>query len=106
MYPPSPTTDIPLTQQAAPIAADDRAQPASQTPSTFDADFAEDNSSAAAAYPRVDGGKEAWLFLAGAFTIEMLVWYVSSFHSQSIEHPTHLTLQGFRFHVGMISCMM
>jgi hypothetical protein len=24
--------------------------------------------------PRADGGKEAWLFLAGCFTIEALVW--------------------------------
>lgn len=24
--------------------------------------------------PRVDGGKEAWLFLAGSFFIEALVW--------------------------------
>ncbi len=24
--------------------------------------------------PRVDGGKDAWLFLAGCFTVEALVW--------------------------------
>ena len=24
--------------------------------------------------PRPDGGKDAWLFLAGCFTIEMLLW--------------------------------
>lgn len=24
--------------------------------------------------PPVDGGKDAWLFLAGCFTIEMLLW--------------------------------
>lgn len=24
--------------------------------------------------PRADGGKDAWLFLAGAFAIEALVW--------------------------------
>ena len=25
-------------------------------------------------YPRVDGGKDAWLFLAGCFVFEALVW--------------------------------
>ena len=24
--------------------------------------------------PRVDGGKDAWLFLAGCFTLEALIW--------------------------------
>ena len=24
--------------------------------------------------PQADGGKDAWLFLAGCFTIEMLLW--------------------------------
>lgn len=24
--------------------------------------------------PRVDGGKDAWLFLCGCFTIEALIW--------------------------------
>ena len=70
--PPS-VSDIPLTQQAASMADDHDAQATSRT-LTFDADFDEGEGSAAPAYPRVDGGKDAWLFLAGAFTIEMLVW--------------------------------
>jgi len=64
MATPSSVSDIPLTQHATSIADDDHAR----TP-TFDADFDEGDSSGAAAYPPVDGGKDAWLFLAGAFTI-------------------------------------
>jgi len=75
---------IPLTQQAT-LGRDGGAA----RTSTLDADFTENNSSAAStAYPRVDGGKEAWLFLAGAFTIEMLVWYVFE-QSQSSTVPLY-----------------
>jgi len=28
--------------------------------------------------PRADGGKDAWLFLAGCFTLEALIWGKSS----------------------------
>lgn len=30
--------------------------------------------------PRVDGGKDAWLFLTGCFLLEALVWGSSLFH--------------------------
>lgn len=72
---PSSSSDIPLAQRAAPIANGTQARTASEM-RELDVDFAQDDSSVAGAYPRVDGGREAWLFLAGAFTIEMLVWYV------------------------------
>lgn len=45
-----------------------------------DAETAEENTNADIGereqvnLPRVDGGKEAWLFLAGSFMIEALVW--------------------------------
>ena len=68
MAAPSSVSDIPLTQQAASLADDDHARIALQR-RTFDADFDDGDSSAAPAYPPVDGGKDAWLFLAGAFTI-------------------------------------
>jgi hypothetical protein len=44
----------------------------------LDVNFAEDENAAGASgqYPRADGGKDAWLFLAGCFAVEMLVWYV------------------------------
>jgi len=44
----------------------------------LDVNFAEDEQAAGASsqYPRADGGKDAWLFLAGCFAVEMLVWYV------------------------------
>lgn len=30
--------------------------------------------------PRADGGKDAWLFLAGCFTLEALIWGTSLHH--------------------------
>lgn len=33
--------------------------------------------------PPADGGKDAWLFLAGCFTIEMLLWGESPANSPS-----------------------
>lgn len=74
-------SDIPLTQQAASMTDDTDAQIASRR-RTFDADFDEGDSSAAPAYPPVDGGKDAWLFLAGAFTIGM--YYIFQINNASI----------------------
>ncbi len=34
----------------------------------------QDNQHIGFSLPRADGGKDAWLFLAGAFAIEALVW--------------------------------
>jgi len=52
--------------------------PITDSSEPLDVNFAEDENGAGASgqYPRADGGKDAWLFLAGCFAVEMLVWYV------------------------------
>jgi len=52
--------------------------PITNSSEPLDINFAEDENAAGASgqYPRADGGKDAWLFLAGCFAVEMLVWYV------------------------------
>ena len=41
-----------------------------------------------ASLPRVDGGKAAWLFLAGCFSIEALVWGKSVLCIYSLDFDT------------------
>jgi len=77
MSPSSPAQTITLTQlpTQGDIQPIDGAE-ASHEP--LDVNFAEDEQAAGTCsqYPRADGGKDAWLFLAGCFAVEMLVWYV------------------------------
>jgi len=65
-------TQLPPQDVVQPV---DRAGPSHEP---LDVNFAEDEQAAGASsqYPRADGGKDAWLFLAGCFAVEMLVWYV------------------------------
>ena len=71
------TQSITLTQ-LPPARIDPAGATTSDSNEPLDVNFAEDEQAAGASgqYPRADGGKDAWLFLAGCFAVEMLVWYV------------------------------
>jgi hypothetical protein len=60
----------PVSREAVPIHARD-AEEAWRTVQQVPSDIGEREQ---VNLPRADGGKDAWLFLCGCFTIEALVW--------------------------------